>query len=234
MAQERKRMPQLLVDEVLLLVDTYFQLKNIEDKKERREHIENLSNNMRALPFFPTESQNPEFRSVAGMQMCLANVGFIDPCNKSKFGHGSALQRKVFEYYRDQQEELHKLTKSIVNVAREHFPIDYSYQDSVYGMLLPSYHLHLERKSKVVKAVRRELKIIGQTSCKLCGTDLSKHYSVGEELLEVHIGVPLYKNNECLIVSPSDLLVVCPTCHKLAHSKLDAFDAETLEGYIIQ
>ena len=234
MAQKRKRMPQLLIDEVLLLVDTYFQLKNIENKEERYEHIENLSNNIRALPLFPTESQNPEFRSIAGMQMCLANVGFIDPDNKSTFGHGSALQRKVFEYYRDKQEVLHRLTKSIMSISRENFPIDYSFQDSVYGMLLPSYHLHLERKSKTIQMVKKELASTGRSCCKLCGTDLSKLYSNSEELLEVHIGAPLYKNNKSLIVSPSDLLIVCPTCHKLAHSKLDTFEAETLEGYIIQ
>ena len=107
MAQERRRMPQLLIDEVLLLVDTYFQLKNVENKEERSTLVEELSENMRSLPFYPEEAKNVEVRSVAGMQMCLANVGFVDPENTSKFGHGSALQRKVFEYYNVRQEMLH-------------------------------------------------------------------------------------------------------------------------------
>lgn len=233
MAQERRRMPQLLIDEVLLLVDCYFQLKNIESKEERKLLVEDLSKNMRALPFYPEEAENVEFRSVAGMQMCLANVGFVDPENSSKFGHGSALQRKVFEYYSDQRETLHKIAKSIIDVSVEKFPIDYSFQDSVFGLVLPSYHLHLERQNKAVKTVKNELKLRGQARCKLCGRDLSDHYSVGSELLEVHISAPLYKNNNRLIVSPSDLLVLCPTCHKLAHSRLDGFEEETLTGYII-
>lgn len=233
MPQERRRMPQLLIDEVLLLVDCYFQLKNVECKEERNLLVEELSKNMRTLPFYPGEAENVEFRSVAGMQMCLANVGFVDPENSSKFGHGSALQRKVFEHYSDQRETLHKIAKSIIDVSAEDFPIDYSFQDSVFGMVLPSYHLHLERRNKAVKTVKNELKLRGQACCKLCGRNLNDHYFVGSELLEVHISAPLYKNNNRLTVSPSDLLVLCPTCHKLAHSRLDGFEEETLTGYII-
>ena len=233
MTQEKRRMPQLLIDEVLLLVDTYFQLKNIESKEERYSLIEELSKSMRSLPFYPEETENIEFRSVAGMQMCLANVGFIDPENTSKFGHGSALQRKVFEYYNDQRELLHKIAKSIIAVSAEEFPIDYSFQDSVFGMVLPSFHLHLERQNKAVRAVKNELKLRGQACCKLCGRNMNDHYSVGSELLEIHISAPLYKNNNRLTVSPLDLLVLCPTCHKLAHSRLDTFEEEKLMGYII-
>lgn len=233
MTQEKRRMPQLLIDEVLLLVDTYFQLKNIESKEERYSLIEELSKSMRSLPFYPEEAENIEFRSVAGMQMCLANVGFIDPENTSKFGHGSALQRKVFEYYNDQRELLHKIAKSIIAVSVEEFPIDYSFQDSVFGMVLPSFHLHLERQNKAVRAVKNELKLRGQACCKLCGRNMNDHYSVGSELLEIHISAPLYKNNNRLTVSPLDLLVLCPTCHKLAHSRLDTFEEEKLMGYII-
>lgn len=233
MTQEKRRMPQLLIDEVLLLVDTYFQLKNIESKEERYSLIEELSKSMRSLPFYPEEAENIEFRSVAGMQMCLANVGFIDPENTSKFGHGSALQRKVFEYYNDQRELLHKIAKSIIAVSAEEFPIDYSFQDSVFGMVLPSFHLHLERQNKAVRAVKNELKLRGQACCKLCGRNMNDHYSVGSELLEIHISAPLYKNNNRLTVSPLDLLVLCPTCHKLAHSRLDTFEEEKLMGYII-
>lgn len=233
MTQEKRRMPQLLIDEALLLVDTYFQLKNIESKEERYSLIEELSKSMRSLPFYPEEAENIEFRSVAGMQMCLANVGFIDPENTSKFGHGSALQRKVFEYYNDQRELLHKIAKSIIAVSAEEFPIDYSFQDSVFGMVLPSFHLHLERQNKAVRAVKNELKLRGQACCKLCGRNMNDHYSVGSELLEIHISAPLYKNNNRLTVSPLDLLVLCPTCHKLAHSRLDTFEEEKLMGYII-
>lgn len=98
-----QRMPQLVIDEVILLVDTYFQLQEINDISIKNELIDELSKNMKKLPFFPDLRDDETFRSTDGMRMCLANVGYIDPNNSSKFGHGSALQRRVFEYYHDKK-----------------------------------------------------------------------------------------------------------------------------------
>lgn len=89
-----KRMPPLVIDEVILLVDTYFQLQKIKDTSIKNELIDELSNNMKKLPFFPEFRDDEAFRSPDGMRMCLANVGYIDPNNSSKFGHGSALQKE--------------------------------------------------------------------------------------------------------------------------------------------
>ncbi|MBR1677455.1 MAG: hypothetical protein IJ706_09125 [Clostridia bacterium] len=91
-------MPQLVIDEVILLVDAYFRIQNISSISLKRELVNELSDSMKRLPFFPDLTYLEEFRSPEGMQMCLANVGFIDPENNSKFGHGSQLQRKVFDY----------------------------------------------------------------------------------------------------------------------------------------
>ena len=86
-----KRMPQLVMDEVILLVDTYFQLQDIIDTSIKNELINELSKNMKKLPFFPALRDDEAFRSPDGMRMCLANVGYIDPNNSSKFGHGCLL-----------------------------------------------------------------------------------------------------------------------------------------------
>ena len=166
--------------------------------------------------------------------MCLSNVGFVDPDNKSKFGHGSTLQRKVFEYYFDKQEILHKITNSIISISKIKFPIDYCFEDSIYGILLPSYHFYLEKKNITVQMVKNEISLRRQSCCNLCGRDLNKNYTIGNELIEIHISAPLYENNERMVVSPSDLLILCPTCHKLAHHKLESFEAKHLQGYIIQ
>ena len=109
-----KKMPQLVIDEVILLVDTYFQLQKIKAASIKNELVNELSKNMKKLPFFPDIRNDEAFRSPDGMRMCLANVGFIDPDNSSKFGHGSSLQRRVFEYYRDKQSLLRKIATAIV------------------------------------------------------------------------------------------------------------------------
>lgn len=42
-----QRMPQLVIDEVILLVDTYFQLQEINDISIKNELIDELSKNMK-------------------------------------------------------------------------------------------------------------------------------------------------------------------------------------------
>lgn len=194
--------------------------------------VETLSKNMRKLPFFPGERKNSEFRSVSGMHMCLANVGYIDPSNPSKFGHGSELQRKVFAYYLDKRDILHKLAQAIVNLSEKAFPLDYSFEVNMTGIVLPSYHLYLERKNKTVLTVKREMVANAKSICRVCGINLDDFYSHGECYLESHIDLPPYKNNSKLVVSTADLVGLCPTCHKLAHSSPLEYEIKELEKYI--
>lgn len=48
-----QRMPQLVIDEVILLVDTYFQLQEINDISIKNELIDELSKNMKNYHSFP-------------------------------------------------------------------------------------------------------------------------------------------------------------------------------------
>lgn len=229
---KKKRMPQLVVDEVLLLIDTYFKTIGTSDSVEKKQLITELSRNMRNLPFFKDEVSNPEFRSYAGMHMCLANVGYVDPNNNSKFGHGSALQKKIFDCYVNRQAELHELAKAIVDVSKETFPIDYSFANTDIGMLIPSYHVYLERTNKTVLAVKKQLEINGNTVCKVCNRDMSDIYKNGSQLIEVHLDMPLHLNCKSTTISPSDMIGICPSCHKLAHMEYNTFEVINLQKYL--
>lgn len=96
---EVKRMPSLTMDEVILLVDTYFQVKDITASTIKKELIQELSDSMRSLPFFPEFKESPAFRFYSGMNMCLSRMASVDPFKISSFGRGSTRQRRVFEYY---------------------------------------------------------------------------------------------------------------------------------------
>lgn len=65
-----KRMPPLVIDEVILLVDTYFQLQEIKDTSIKNELIDELSNNMKKLPFFPEFRDDEAFRSPVNFIKC--------------------------------------------------------------------------------------------------------------------------------------------------------------------
>ena len=229
----KKRMPPLTMDEVLLLVDTYYCLQNIESKAAKEEMIAELSKAMRSLPFYQELKNDPSFRSIDGMKMCLANVAWADPNTNSKFGHGSIAQRKVLEYYGDKKAELHAYSLAIKRLARTVFPLKTEFNGFIAGVLLPSYHCHLESTDKTIKAVLKEAKMQQQTRCRICGKDLSAVYGPhASELIELHINLPLSQNIPKDDLSPSDLILICPTCHKFSHTYPRYFETDKLQAAI--
>lgn len=229
--QHRKaKMPLLTVDEVMLLVNTYFLLKEIETPSVKKDLIQELSDNMRKLPFFPELVEDPAFRSFAGMTMCLANVGFLDPDNPSKFGHGSALQRCIFEYYSARKPTLQKLVNAINSIAPVRFPILPEYTNYIGGALLPSYHHYLEHTDKTVQRIKRDVLTEVRTTCGLCQEDLSVKYGdKAPVLLEAHIARPLSDYRSGITILSSDVVMLCPCCHKLAHLTPANFTLTDLE-----
>lgn len=229
----KRRMPPLTMDEVILLVDTYFCLQEVENKDTKEEMIVELSNGMRSLPFYQELRDDPSFRSVDGMKMCLANVAWADPSTNCKFGHGSISQRKVLEYYTNRKADLHANAIAIKKVASLDYPIMYEYNGFIGGVLLPSFHNNLERTSKTIKAVLKEAGNQRRTKCLICRQDLSDIYGeCASALIELHINVPFPHNTPGIDVSPSDLILLCPTCHKLAHSNPQYFETDKLQSAI--
>ena len=226
----KKRMPPLTMDEVLLLVDTYYCLKSIESKAAKEEMIAELSKAMRSLPFYQELKEDPSFRSIDGMKMCLANVAWADPNTNSKFGHGSISQRKVLEYYKDKRADLHAYALAIKKLSKTVFPVSNAFSSFIAGSLLPSYHCHLESTNKTIQAVLKEARIQHQTKCRVCGQDLSTVYgSSASELIELHINLPLSNITPKMDLSPSDLILLCPTCHKFAHTNPRYYETDKLQ-----
>jgi hypothetical protein len=229
----KRRMPPLKMDEVLLLVDTYFSLQNVENREIIEETTAELSKEMRSLPFYKNLNGNPSFRSVAGMRMCLFNVASADANINCAFSHGSITQRKVLDYYTDRKSDLHAYAQAIKEIATIDFPIRDEFDDFIGGALLPSFHCHLEKTDKTIKAVLKEATDQHQTICRLCGMDLSITYgSSVSELMEIHINLPLSHNTQRLNISPSDLILLCPTCHKFAHTKPVLYEIDRAQSAI--
>lgn len=156
--REPQRMPPLTIDEVLLLVDTYFTLNNVitpvVDPNERKELISDLSANMRRLPFYPNLRNDPRFRSVKGMELCLRNVNASSrPENTLTFAQPSRLTKYIYNYYSDNPKRLHDIVEKILAITDFDFPLLPEYADSVEGQILPSYNKHLQEK-KTVKEIQ--------------------------------------------------------------------------------
>ena len=101
------------------------------------------------------------------------------------------------------------------------------------GQLLPSYHEYLERNDKVVNNAKKMVMTQGKTSCSVCGCDLEAIYpGRGYELLDAHIALPIIQLNGQEKITYSDILLICPTCHKLAHSSPELFEEQYLLSLI--
>lgn len=72
-------------------------------------------------------------------------------------------------------------------------------------------HLMAERSRSVVKA----LKEIQEWVCDICGFDFLSRYGV--PYIEAHHKVPISTYSSSYKVSPSDLALLCPNCHKAVH-----------------
>ena len=118
----KKRMPPLTMDEVPLLVDTYYEVQG-KTRGERKEMEEELSMSMKNLPFFPELKGHESFRSYSGMDMLMNNLIYHDTKKDYKFIHVSDKEKAVLEYYDDKRELLHTYAKVIKEISKLEFPV---------------------------------------------------------------------------------------------------------------
>lgn len=167
------------------------------------------------------------------MNMCLSKVASVDPFKILSFGRGSTRQRKVFEYYSSRKATLHSIANTIKVIGRLDFPILPTYEDNIMGMLLPSYYEYLEQSDRTVKNARKVVLAQGETKCSLCGCDLEEVYlGRANELLEAHIALPIGQISRREKITLSDILFLCPTCHKLAHTAPELIEEQNLRELV--
>lgn len=100
------------------------------------------------------------------------------------------------------------------------------YSNNLTGEIFYQYHRDLEKGINSLNNVR---KATLQSICQICGDDLySKYGSIGINLLEMHLGVPIEQYSYPMKPLPSQFVAVCPTCHKLAHSEPLLYGEENL------
>ena len=84
-------------------------------------------------------------------------------------------------------------------------------------------HLLAERSKAVVNIAKNASSWI----CEICSLDFQKTY--GEPYIEAHHTIPVYKYSESHSISPNDLALLCPNCHKAVHIYMKKSDLEYLE-----
>ena len=224
-------MPNLVIDEVILLVDTYFKIKTKTESPNLL--IMNLSSNLKQMPFFPEFRGREDFPNENGMRIMLQSLSFFQNGRDTTL-QPSKMQRRVYEYYCCKQELFHSIYQSIISVAKENNDcIHINDPDFIGGSILYNKHLEIEKEDISIKHLLVGLRQQQRFECGICGKDLSITYGdYAMELLEIHYSFPLGSYRSEMNILPKYAVSICPCCHKLAHNDLLTFEEENLREII--
>ena len=225
------KQPRLTIDEVILLVNTYFCIKNTKNEKVKKEYAIELSNNMKKLPIHDFDVSDLTFRSIDGMNMLLLNIASFDKDCSSYLRNSSALQEKIYNKFENNIEILKGIAKSIISVCN--MPFEYrKYEETEFygGNILLQYHKYLEKTDKTIQQMREAAISRNITTCQVCKRDLFDIYGdLGVALLEQHYSYPIYEYSAEMQILSSNVVNLCPACHKLAHSAVELFEENKMK-----
>jgi predicted HNH restriction endonuclease len=229
------RMPPMVIDEVVLLIDTYFKICATQDKALQQLYREELSASLRSLPFFPEFRGNPTFRNINGMTLLLMN---IDNVVKKKWPSNKTSKKKldVISRYQDDQELLGNVAQAIRYISISDFvstfPIDMTC-DFMGGTLLFGYHIHLETMNDMAVRIRKNSIELNTNKCSICQDDLSFTYSSkAASLMELHFAAPIEWYTSKISPATHQFILLCPNCHRFAHSDVSLFGDDQLRDAV--
>lgn len=90
------------------------------------------------------------------------------------------------------------------------------------GLLIEKLHRSRERSRRVVDLAKKQFILAnGQLHCEACGLEPEKHFNSSKmrnRIIEAHHDIALSDVEHEGKTKPSDLRMVCPTCHQAIHS----------------
>jgi len=237
MRVKKMKMPPMVIDEVILLVDTYFKTCKTKDPVLKNLYIDDLSNLLRTLPFFPEQLGNETFRNTSGMELMLMNIDYVikGKWEKNKI---SKITLDVINRFQHDQKLLTSVAQAIKFIANRNNSSDYcSIIDNNFlgGSLLLNYHKFIETKTNLAVSMDKNMQRNIDMLCHICMSDLRKIYKEkAAKLLEFHFCAPItwYIVKEKPIAN--QFIQICPNCHKLAHSDVLFLCEDHLKDVILK
>lgn len=90
-----------------------------------------------------------------------------------------------------------------------------------------------ERNSAAAAQFKREAVSKGKLECEACGIDYLKLYKdAALRVVECHHSVPLSSKQHAGVTKKSDLVLLCATCHRLAHSRKEPVPVSELREIV--
>jgi len=212
--------PDWTWDEEILAFDVYLRFGAV---GKGNKEVAKLSKLLRSLSIHPPEVRSPTFRNPNGVARKLGDIQSHRPGYTGKPTSGSKLDSEIWKAYDTDPKRLEELAKLIRsgNEAPSHAEEDEVEIDDVHreGRLVYRMHRQRERNPKLRK--RKIAKVMkdnnGKLACEACDSDLeSKYGSPGAAIFECHHIEPLRVSGPTES-KLSDLALLCPNCHRVAH-----------------
>jgi len=236
--KEKTRNPKWREEELILALDLYMKnATSLPDEKGNK--AIQLSNFLNELAIKEGLTLTSTYRNPNSVVMKLHNFRSFDPNYKGKaLSRTSKLDKKIWNQYSNNLDELSKIANSIKKYSNEDFGDalvdDDDTTEAEEGKWLTKVHRYRERNRKIVeKKKTNELRKKGKLVCEACNFEFKKKYGErGENFIECHHiqGVSEYsgiKNTRL-----EDLALVCANCHRMIHKKKPWLKIEELKNII--
>ena len=149
------------------------------------------------------------------------------PCNKI-----SKTKLDVINRYQDDQILLGNVAQAIKYISISGLDSNFHVEttcDFMGGTLLLGYHNHLETKNDLAVRIQKNLQDLNASKCSICLDDLSFTYSSkAASLMELHFAAPIEWHSLKSTPVTNQFILLCPNCHKFAHSDIGLFGENQL------
>jgi 5-methylcytosine-specific restriction protein A len=231
--ESRQNNPNWTWEEEILAFATYIQYQTHGDSNHPA--VQRLSDILRSLPIHDVATRTSSFRNRNSVARKLADIHTHKPGYSGKPTSGSRLDREIWLQFGSCTAEALRLADLIEREAEDvqtavlNDAIDY--MTFPEGRILYSAHKRRERSSTLRETKLQQFRRRhGRLFCEACLLDLLRVTGSDDlNVYECHHIRPLHE------IGPTesrldDLVVLCPTCHRIAHKVRPWPDLEQLRN----
>ena len=237
--KQASRNPPWNRDELILALDLYLRYSGLARGGSSIE-IQELSDTLKRLNSILGGKGRKNYRNPNSVYMKLMNFRRLDPAfiSKGKLGlrRGGKDDEVVWKEFSDDPERCRQVARAIRDAisSRTEDLLVTSEEEGVVeaeeGRLLTRIHRTRERNRKLVEEKKKRFAIKnGRLFCEVCGFDFEKVYGEGGKgLIECHHIRPIHTLRPGEKTRLEDLVLICPNCHRLIHSRKPWFTLKEL------
>ena len=207
-------------DELILVLDLYFEMDYARGASDGDERVASLARTLNSLPLRDEDPSQP--RSGREVALILGDYLRYDPEHAVMQARIGETAERVWVSFAGDRDRLQQTAESIRRNA-DVVPMRGSdLEDEIEfdeGRILTRIHFARERNATLVVTKKRlVLTQTGKLECEACGFDFREVYGeLGDGFVECHHTAPVATLNPGTNTRLTDLCILCSNCHRMVH-----------------